>query len=215
MNLSKYKHNRIVKTAVSIIRLLRFPEYLILGSDRKKIKIYAALESIQKIKTSQQTVVRFGDGEFNLMLGKNGISFQEYSEELANDLKLAFNAENILVGIPYGFFDTKGYKWNIKSFWWSYVCRHKKFLNSISGREFIDSTFSRTVTEVTDHSKSDQIINETMDLWNNRNILIIEGSQTRFGVGNNLLSNAKSVQKNYWPPKKMLIQKWKIYIILH
>ena len=36
-------------------------------------------------------------------------------------------------------------------------------------------------------------------LWNNRNILIIEGEQTRLGIGNDLFNNAKSIKRLICP----------------
>lgn len=38
-------------------------------------------------------------------------------------------------------------------------------------------------------------------LWEDRNVLIVEGAQTRLGVGNDLFSNAKSIERILAPAK--------------
>ena len=37
------------------------------------------------------------------------------------------------------------------------------------------------------------------NIWKNKNIIIVEGEQTRFGVGNDLLENSKSVERIICP----------------
>ena len=47
-------------------------------------------------------------------------------------------------------------------------------------------------------------------LWNKEEVLIVEGEYTRFGVGNDLLDNAKKVQRIIAPAKNAFGQYQKI-----
>ena len=42
-------------------------------------------------------------------------------------------------------------------------------------------------------------VNQFKKIWNNRNILIIEGDKTRLGFGNDLFNNAKSIKRIICP----------------
>ena len=54
------------------------------------------------------------------------------------------------------------------------------------------------------HSKANRTmllkyIDKFKKIWNNRNILIIEGKQTRLGIGNDLFNNSKSIKRIICP----------------
>ena len=49
--------------------------------------------------------------------------------------------------------------------------------------------------------KAKKRIQNIKEMWNNIDVLIVEGEHTRFGVGNDLLANAKSVERIICPDK--------------
>ena len=53
-------------------------------------------------------------------------------------------------------------------------------------------------------------VNKVKSIWNNRNILIIEGEKTRLGVGNDLFNNSKSIKRIICPSENA----FKVYEII-
>lgn len=82
--------------------------YFVHNSSISRPKIYDADKTAIEIKMSDKSLARFGDGELEIINGNN-ILFQEYDEKLANRLKeiLRNNQDELLVGIPYGYFYPK------------------------------------------------------------------------------------------------------------
>ena len=52
-----------------------------------------------------------------------------------------------------------------------------------------------------DKTKVSIYIKKLKKLWDKKDIIIIEGEHTRFGIGNNLLDNAKSFKRIICPSK--------------
>ena len=50
-----------------------------------------------------------------------------------------------------------------------------------------------------DKTKVSKYIKKLKKLWDKKDIVIIEGEYTRFGIGNNLLNNAKSIKRIICP----------------
>ena len=91
-------------------------------------------ETIDILLNTNQSLVRYGDGEFNIIKGKS-IPFQSYNKELAKKLQeILYNyTDNILVGIPYFYFNIELYKYNqpIYEFIIKYVTKEIKYIHSI------------------------------------------------------------------------------------
>jgi hypothetical protein len=95
---------KIVKAIVpyGIVKLYEYIKpYTVYYKSKARFHVYSIEETIDKIITDKCSIVRFGDGEMALIMGK-GISFQEYDETLAHKLReiLCGNEKNLLVLIP-------------------------------------------------------------------------------------------------------------------
>lgn len=60
--------------------------------DMKLPKVLSQMDSVKEIIKTKKSVARFGDGEFNLILG-NAIGFQEFDPVLQARLKRNFDHE--------------------------------------------------------------------------------------------------------------------------
>ena len=158
------------------------------------------MDSILYIIDNRCSVSRFGDGEFDVLLGRDGNTFHTANEKLAERLREALTsteALNHMVGIPYPLKDTTRLRKSSKDFWDFYTLRNKdQLLPYLScERTYLDTQLSRfyIIYEQKNHCRKQ--LDLLRQIWNGRDIVIVEGEQSRTGVGNDLYANAKSIQR--------------------
>lgn len=161
-------------------------------------------ESIKIITNSSKSLARYGDGEM-LIINGGYINFQEYNENLAIRLKeiLLSDDEDIMIGVPIAIKSTKGYNKIAKEFWkqnmdtgrmhWKRLCN--------SNRIYCNASMTRLFRDYEDKSNSIRWFKNFKQIWNDKDILLIEGSKSKLGINNDLFSNAKSVERIIAPSK--------------
>lgn len=155
---------------------------------------------------SDISVVRFGDGEFDIMNGEN-IPYQKYNKALSNAMKaivLKGSSEKLLVCLPDVFSDIDRYNRYCQNFYFEkFFYQNRKILKQIEKRKKVyGSTFiSRPYIDLKNKRNSNQYFDKLKSLWKNRDILIVEGKYSRSGEGNDLFADAKSVSRIICPPK--------------
>ncbi|MCC4396534.1 SP_1767 family glycosyltransferase [Limosilactobacillus reuteri] len=163
-------------------------------------------ESLDLILENRKSVVRFGDGEFNLIRG-DSIPYQNYEPELAKRLKkiiLRGNFNNTLVCLPDVFKGLNRYNHYAEDFYKSsFFPKNDHFLKEIAQtNNWYGSTFiSRPYIDLVDKSKSTATFTKLKQIWQGRDLLIVEGALTRSGVGNDLFADAKSIKRILCPAK--------------
>lgn len=177
----------------------------------KRIFILNSNDTINLIVKSKCSVTRFGDGELmfidNYLNNCNHSSkFQIYNTELGKNLykilKNEISNEKLLICLPSPLFNKYTYQYKRKSLlFWSGVGIN--LLNKIHcilypGNTYGDSTFTRFYI-TRKNINLNKYINKLKQIWNNRNILLIEGRYSRLGVGNDLFSNAISIRRILCP----------------
>lgn len=165
----------------------------------QSLHILDSFESIQYIIDHQCSVSRYGDGEFGLLCGSR-IGFQEVDGKLVIALKhvlQASDAPNHVVGIPYHLKNVDGTVKVTRTFWGDFVCKFGKHLRSYldDNRTYIDTQISRFYIEYHDRERSTRQLTLLKKIWEDRDVVIVEGALSRTGVGNDLYDNAKSIQR--------------------
>lgn len=198
---SKLKKKKFFQVVIALFRVGYFIPYLYF-SKKLDFEILNSEDSLELIKKNNLSVARFGDGEFNLMYNNRSIGFQPFSTDLKSKLTNSLNVKKIGIALPHGLKSTKDDKFIVKTFWWAYVVKNFSNLSKIhadSSSEnvpvFLDASFGRIVTENKNKEKIFRIVNKVRHLWEDKDIYIVEGNQTFFGVDNDLLSNARSVSR--------------------
>lgn len=150
------------------------------------------------------SISRYGDGEIDIILGRTE-GFQKRDKKLAKRLKYILRQngkyENFLVGIPYIFedlniFTDKAiYHWQIRLNkerykWYMLLNRKKLYSNSQVTRFYFDWR---------DKSNCKRWVEGLKEIWENREIIIVEGDKSRLGVGNDLFSNSKKIERIICP----------------
>ena len=158
--------------------------------------------SISYIMEHRCSVARYGDGEMKLIMGNN-ISFQKSNPHLKERLFniLSSNDSNLVICIPNIFESLDIYTDHDKAFWREYLSRSRKMWYKLldKNRTYYDAFVSRCYLPYREKSGAAECFRMWQQLWNNRDLLIVEGAKTRFGVGNDLLDNAKSIQRILGP----------------
>lgn len=170
-----------------------------------KIKVLTDEETIQNIVKNKKSIVRFGDGEFKWILGIKQKSFQNESKELSTRLKevLKNKDDNILVCIPKGFDNVKGYTKSSSKFWKNFIrCYGTKINKYLDDKYYYgDACFTRWYMEHEDKSNMKETIQKLKEIWNDRELIIIEGKDTKMGIGNDLFDNCKNIKRIIAPSK--------------
>lgn len=187
--------------------------YLCFSKD-PKFNILSDDETLEKIINEKLSVARFGDGEFNGIFGNNLAGFQDKDDYLTQRLKdiLKSKHQDLLVGIPRGLIDVSGYSKEASKFWAIYSLRNKnRLLPYLGDREFINASFTRPYIDYKNKDEAQGRFESIKMIWENKNLVVIEGSKTKFGVGNDLLDNALSVRRIICPSKNAFVSYDRIY----
>ncbi|MFR4968720.1 MAG: SP_1767 family glycosyltransferase [Lactobacillus kalixensis] len=159
----------------------------------EKIRIMNCDQSIAYLLKKRSSVVNLGESEFRLMNGEN-IAYQDYDPSLARRLKLLMTRgsdKRLAVGLP----DIFGNKLS------DAFLKYTNLFKDIADKDnFYISTFiSRPYIDLADKSKSATYFDKLKELWQDKDILIVEGELTRSGEGNDLFNNAKSIKRIICP----------------
>ena len=169
-----------------------------------KLNILSTEESINYLIDNKCSLARYGDGELNIIMGGD-IHFQDYNEDLANRLKLILTEKqnHIMIGIPIAINSTRDYKREVKKFWdmnmstgrmhWHRYCNHRK--------QYISANMTRCYMDYEDKNKSKEWFKQFYRLWENLNILIVEGESSKLGVNNDIFKYCKSIKRLICPSK--------------
>lgn len=169
------------------------------------LKIATIEETMNKILNDNSSVTRFGDGEFNWMAmsKQEKKSFQENSKELSDRLSEVIDndKDNLLVCLPQAFLDTSemtAFKFWEREIgrngdnWFSKISPNKQYYNTSITRPYID--FKNKQLHINAFDKFKQT-------WEDKKVLIVEGQDTKFGMGNDLLKKSKSIIRIEAPNK--------------
>ncbi|CTI13251.1 TPA: SP_1767 family glycosyltransferase [Streptococcus pneumoniae] len=166
------------------------------------IQVKGIDETLDYIIEHNSSLVRFGDGEVNLMWGLP-IPYQNHDLELANQLKHIVGLESdekLVVCLPDAFDDRFVFTWWATLFWKEHMNVYMDFYKELCKGSWYGSTFiSRPYIDYEDKSKAKGQFEKLKSIWENRDILIVEGITSRSGVGNDLFDKVKSVKRIICP----------------
>ncbi|MBF0780171.1 SP_1767 family glycosyltransferase [Granulicatella sp. 19428wC4_WM01] len=161
-------------------------------------------DSLDYILAHNSSVARFGDGEIDIIAG-HSIPYQEYDAALACELANILSQQstpNFLVCLPDVFEQQERYQPFTMNFWKEHLIKFSDVYHYVCAASWYGSTFiSRPYIDLVDKSASKQYFGKLKKIWDNKDILIVEGVSSRSGVGNDLFDNARSIQRIICPPK--------------
>lgn len=169
-------------------------------------------ETLRFVIENRYSLARYGDGEFELMAGRN-MSFEAKNKEMSDKLLsiLKNPLPNCLNCVPNIFGSLGRYRVEDQCYWRGAAVWMRPILrecvevsdnrgvtqNAILG----DPQVSRAYLGVRDKSIAPRIFELWKELFAVKDILIVEGRFSRLGVGNDLFNRAKSINRIWCPPK--------------
>lgn len=161
-------------------------------------KVASIRETILYILDTGCSVARYGDGEMKLIMGNN-ISFQVCNPILRKRLSeiLKSNDSNLVVCVPNIFSSLDIYAEHDRKFWREYLsCSRKTWYQLLDmNRTYYDAFVSRCYLPYRDKNGVAESFRMWQQLWNGRDLLIVEGEKTRLGIGNDLFDNVRSIKR--------------------
>jgi glycosyltransferase family protein len=170
------------------------------------LNIVSTEDTLNEIIENKKSISRFGDGEMFLILGY-GIYFQNANKKLAKRLLEIINNnstnKNLLVGINF-FYKKKDfdkYSKGTASYWRSFFYHYRHLALKVINKntKYYSSWISRFYTTFRNKSHVPFYVKKLKKLWENRDIIVVEGEKTRNGIGNDLFNNAKSIKRIICP----------------
>lgn len=159
-------------------------------------------QTLDYVIENQSSIIRFGDGEMDLMLGKS-IPYQVYDENLASQLKEIISLqsdEKLVIGLPNVFADRSNFTPAAEAFWKGHLEHHLKDYVELARADWYGTTFvSRPYIDYVDKSQSFSQFEKLKQIWKDKDILIVEGVTSRSGVGNDLFDGANSIKRIICP----------------
>ncbi len=169
---------------------------------RKHLRVLSSVNTVRLIKEKKLSVSRFGDGELKIMRG-GSIGFQCYDVNLSCRLRevIQEHRDNLLICVPRFLTNMDNISNEVKTFWKYSLLRNQNAWDYYleESRIYGDTQFTRFYMDLKDKSSSANIIEEIKSLWRNRNVVIVEGEESRLGVGNDLFNDSSSVKRIICP----------------
>lgn len=172
------------------------------NKERKKCeepKVASIEETINEIIKNRVSVSRFGDGEYKWIADLPQDSFQDSSVEMRKRLTeiIKSDLDCHIVCLSDVFGDLSKYNTYGIGFWtWFMANNRVKWISYLKpGKQYYNTNMTRLYMDYRDKSKCGSWFQLLKKVWEDRELLIIEGEKTRLGIGNDLFHNAKSIQR--------------------
>ncbi|MDR2848226.1 MAG: SP_1767 family glycosyltransferase [Bacteroidales bacterium] len=167
-----------------------------------QVQVASIDETVQRIIDTRCSVSRYGDGELRL-IGKEGIGFQQSSNNLAEKLATVLQSreEGHIVCIPDIFTQLNRYRWKAAAFWKTnlYLSGYLWDTYLTAGYRYYNAFMTRPYIDWRSKSQSATWFHLLKKIWQDRNIIFIEGARSRLGTGNDLFDGAKSIRRIICP----------------
>ena len=173
-----------------------------LGKQLDPIQVKGIDETLDYIIENKSSLVRFGDGEINMLAG-HSIPYQDYDEELVSTMRDIIGQESrkeLVVCLPDAFTDRFKFTYWAIPFWKDHMDHYMDFYRELCSDSWYGSTFvSRPYIDFEDKSQAKAQFEKLKSIWKNRDLLIVEGATSRSGVGNDLFDDANSIKRIICP----------------
>lgn len=173
-----------------------------LGKQLNPIQVKGIDETLDYIIENKSSLIRFGDGEINMLAG-HSIPYQDYDEELVSTMRDIIGQESrkeLVVCLPDAFTDRFRFTYWAIPFWKDHMDHYMDFYRELCSDSWYGSTFvSRPYIDFEDKSQAKAQFEKLKSIWENRDLLIVEGATSRSGVGNDLFDEANSIKRIICP----------------
>jgi len=168
------------------------------------IQVLSMDETLDELLASNKSLVRFGDGEMDIIKGKD-IKFQKHEPQLEMRMQEILGCEEngLIVAIPDIFGGLSLYRTESASHWREHLFFYRKHYRRLlnADKPYGNSFVSRPYFMFADRRSANEWFAKIKRIWENKDIVIVEGENTRGGIGNDLFDTAASTERIICPPK--------------
>ncbi len=162
-------------------------------------------DTIVEIIKNNCSISRFGDGEFDIIFGKD-IPFQKYDAKLAEKMRniLFTNDDYFLVGLPNAFGSLDMYNNAAQIYYKNYMRNNRKKCYKCLNRKnkiYYCAGMTRPYMDLEDKTPSEKYFNLLKQIWKDKKVVIIEGEKSRLGIGNDLFNGCTEIKRILGPAK--------------
>ena len=171
--------------------------------EERQISVLSIDQSLDYLLEKGASVVRFGDGEMDLIAGRS-IVYQDFDPELSARLREIMSMESderLMICLPDVFTGLERYSIDAQNFWSLNHLPHflEKYKNICQAPWYGSTFISRPYIDLEDKTPSAGYFAKLKQLWQDKDLLIVEGLTSRSGVGNDLFDGAKSIKRIICP----------------
>lgn len=166
--------------------------------------IKEGIEALNRVCNERKSLCRYGDGEFEIIFGRERPFFQGCRKGLQKRLQevLINQEDNVITCLAdnYGCLDkyTETAAYGIRAYMTQDIRRNHMQVIDLE-KEYYDAYISRPYIIYKDKAKASQIFELWKRLWRKRDIVIVEGMLSRNGYGNDLFQDCSSVRRVLCP----------------
>lgn len=199
------KDSKLKRKLVAVYEVFYEARRMFVLRTKYRLRIMSPERTLRYIAKHKCSIARYGDGEFDVMTSARDLHFQARNTLLAEKLSKVLNNKDkrLLLCVPRCFNTIRDCNDHSGTFWIAWGKRdnhHQQIINLIrshtgTGYLFGDSQITRPYIDWKDSKRAERTFPMLKALWAGRDILIVEGEQTRLGVGNDLYDGAASIRR--------------------
>ena len=155
-------------------------------------------DTILEVVQQRFSIARYGDGEIKLCNNRD-LGFQHADLNLCSRLREILNndIEGLMVCVPGVFGNLDQYMVHDRKHWTKHLAYFRrswyKYMNR--DKQYGEAFVSRFYMPYRDKSVAERAVRLWQKVWDERDLLIVEGEKSRLGVGNDLFDNARSIKR--------------------
>lgn len=182
-------------------RLLILWDYMYCRLSRSP-RIINLEDTLKYIIENNCSVARYGDGEMKFVRGTETL-FQKSDPTLRRRLTEILKSHNshLIVCLPNVFGALDIYRDYDRDYWKLHMAETRaewyRFIDK--DKVYYEAFISRFYMPYRDKSNTTKYVKLWKQIWNDRNLVIVEGEMTRLGVGNDLFDNSNSIKRILCP----------------
>ncbi|MDO4978953.1 MAG: GT-D fold domain-containing glycosyltransferase [Candidatus Saccharibacteria bacterium] len=170
------------------------------------LEIMSDEDTINDIVVKHKSLARFGEGEFKwIFMDDEAPAFQRNSLELSERLTKAFSNmnKNLLVCIPANMFNHENQTLDSKMAWVKFVNKYWVQIRRLVNLDYRygNAGVMSPCKGYMDQWQAGDRFKNLKRIWDEKNVLVVEGETSKIGVENDLLHNAKNVDRIEYPEK--------------
>lgn len=170
------------------------------------IKVHNTDETLRALIHTDKSITRVGDGELDMIYGidlKFQVCTPEISKRMAEILSGKNVPDNLMVAIPKAWTSHRGFTRKSIAWWSEYMYYNRNRIYPLLNPDYhyYDAQVTRIYINRRNKADSARYFSLWKQVWEGKDVLLVEGEASRMGVGNDLLHGAKSVRRILCPAK--------------